>query len=288
VDRLSLAYPEKEFTVIEAKSVLASGAFSREFESEIEEALKERGIKLLLNERVEGFLGRRRVERVVTSGGEVEADLVFVFIGFVPNTALAVEAGIETERGFIKVDDFMRTSKDSILAAGNCILHTCPIDGQKVPIMLASVSARDGRLAGANVCGPEVRDEGVVPSGVTGIGERLYGFSGYTEESLKAKRIDFKSVLVSSFDAYPSAMKGCRELKLKLYFSPKGNLLGGELRGESKFVAPAVELISQLIKKRVTAYGLLGEVSVAFPPATPPPLLQPLQEGALRFLRGEF
>jgi len=55
--------------------------------------------------------------------------------------------------------------------------------------------------------------------------------------------------------------------------------------GSSKFVAPLVDLLSRLVADGVDARQLLSLNSVAFPPTTPPPLLQPVQEAALEFLK---
>ncbi len=279
-DLLSQTYPEKEITVIEATDRLASGVFSHEFESEISSSLASR-VRLLKEERVKAIEGKGKVERVVTEGGFVDADLVFIFIGFLPNSRLAVDAGLETERGFIKVDRFLRTSADNVLAAGNCIYHWCPIDGEFTPGMVAAVSARDGRIAGANVSGPEIKDTGIVPTGITEVEGKYYGFAGYTEELLKKKGISSVSASVESSDGYPGSLEGVKKLKVKLYFLKNGKLVGGEVRGSTKVVTYLVDLISELIKTGRGVDYLLSTPSVAFPPTTPPPLLQPLQETAL-------
>ena len=286
-DLISRNMPDKKLTVIEASNRIASGVFSSKTLEEMESRLKEQGVGILKSERVVGFEGESSVERVVLSSGEVEADLVFVFIGFLPNTKLAVDSGIETERGFIKVDRFLRTSADNVLAAGNCISHTSAIDGEFTPGMVASVSARDGRIAGANVSGPQVEDTGIVPAGVTEVGGKFYGFAGYTEELLQKKGFQFKEVTVHSTDAYPTALNA-HPLTVRLYFLKNGRLVGGEVIGESKFVSSAVDLLSNLIASNRKAEDLLSLVTVAFPPVTPPPLLQPIQDGALLFLKEGF
>lgn len=286
-DLISRNLPEKEVTVVEASNRIASGVFSSKTLEEMERRLKDQEVEILKEERVVGFEGRNSVERVVLSSGRLNADLVFIFIGFLPNTKLAVDSGIETERGFVKVDRFLRTSADNVLAAGNCILHTSAIDGEFTPGMVASVSARDGRIAGANVSGPQVEDTGIIPAGVTEVGGKFYGFAGYTEELLEKKGFSFKEITVNSADAYPTALNA-HPLTVRLYFLKNRRLVGGEVIGESKFVSSAVDFLSDLIASNKKAEDLLSLVTVAFPPITPPPLLQPIQEGALLFLKEEF
>ncbi len=282
-DQIGKGYPDKEITIIEASDHIASGIFSENFEGEIERELKSQNVRIVKDTRVVGFEGNGRVREAVFKGGEkIEADLVFIFIGFKPNSKLAVDAGLSiSERGEIIVDEFLRTSEDNILAAGNCILHRSAIDGDPVPGMLASISARDGRIAGLNVTGPEVRDSGIVPAGVTEAGRKYFGFSGYTEKTLKRREVEFVFSEIDTTDAYPGAIEGCNSLKVKLYFSKSGKVLGGEVVGSSKYVSPLVDFISRLVANKLDVSQIAALETVAFPPVTPPPLLQPVQMAAL-------
>ncbi|MEO2066494.1 MAG: NAD(P)/FAD-dependent oxidoreductase [Desulfurobacteriaceae bacterium] len=278
-DQISQNFKGKEIFVIEASNRIASGVFSKETEREIEEKLKKQGVKVLKNQKVEEFKGKERVEEVITKEGSIKTDLVLTFIGFIPNTKLAVDGGIKVDnRGFIEVDHFLRTSADNVLAAGNCISHLCSIDGKKIPGMLASVSARDGRIAAINLLGPQVKDRGIVPSGITEVGGEFFGFSGYTKG-------EFKGNKVISTDAYPGSFPGCNPLTVKLFFNDKGELVGGEFKGKSRSVWALVEVVNRLIEERKKAVEIASLLNSAFPPTTPPPLLQPLQEVALKVLR---
>ena len=276
----------KEITVIEASHRIGSGVFSGDFESEMTSLLESAGVRVLKGAKVTALEGSGRVEAVLLEGGErIETDLVLIFIGFLPNSKLAVDASLKVDRGFVVVDRFLRSSVDNILAAGNVALHYSAVDGAPWPGMVASVSARDGRIAGANTAGPVVEDRGIVPAGVTEVGGRFFGFAGYTQELLSGKGFDFKKCGVTSADAYPKAI-GAKPLKLDLYFlKGSGRLVGAEVEASSRYVAPLVDLVAGLVERGITAYELLSKVSVAFPPVTPPPLLQPLQEAALAFLR---
>ncbi|WP_457677651.1 FAD-dependent oxidoreductase [Thermovibrio sp.] len=286
-DQISRNYQGKEITVIEASSHLASGVFSREFEGEMEKRLSSQGVRILKEELVKGFEGRERVEKVITQNRELETELVLIFIGFLPNTKLAVDGGIKVdERGFIEVDSFLRSSVDNVLGAGNCIAHTSLIDGRKTPGMLASVSARDGRIAGLNVEGPQVKDPGLVPGGITEVGGEFFGFVGYTQKLLERFGFKYKEVSVETTDAYPGAMERCSPLKAKLYFTERGLFIGGEFLGRSRGVWALVEKGMGLIEERKKAWEIASLLTTAFPPLTPPPLIQPFQEGALKFLKG--
>lgn len=78
------------------------------------------GIDLRLGEGIERCEGAGRVEAVVsTTGDRYPADLVVVGIGVVPSTALAEQAGLETDNGIV-VDASLRTSDPAVLAVGDC------------------------------------------------------------------------------------------------------------------------------------------------------------------------
>ncbi len=69
---------------------------------------------------IEVVLGDERVEGVRFTNGEVvAADLVVIAMGFRPNIQLALDAGLETDRGIV-VNDQLGTSDPDIFALGGC------------------------------------------------------------------------------------------------------------------------------------------------------------------------
>ena len=67
-----------------------------------------------------------KVSGIVLSDGSVcPADLVLVGIGVVPNTDLALEAGLTISNGIV-VDEHLRTEDESVYALGDCANHPNP------------------------------------------------------------------------------------------------------------------------------------------------------------------
>ncbi|HPF26822.1 MAG: FAD-dependent oxidoreductase [Steroidobacteraceae bacterium] len=86
---------------------------------------RKRGVELLLEARLERFVGdgEGRVGAVrCADGREIEADLVIVGVGVVPNEDLARDAGLTCANGIV-VDEFCRTSDPQVFAAGDCTQH---------------------------------------------------------------------------------------------------------------------------------------------------------------------
>ena len=91
---------------------------------------RDRGVRLLFNDRVAAIEGSGRVERVVTEAGHVLAcDVVVVAIGVDPNVELLQEAGAAVNDGVV-VDEHCATSIPDVFAAGDIASSPHPIFGR--------------------------------------------------------------------------------------------------------------------------------------------------------------
>jgi len=84
-------------------------------------------VEFLLNSVVTKIEGEKTVKRVEVQDlnskrvREIEADGVFVEIGFEPPMEFAKKNNLETDvNGYIKVDEWMRTNLTGVFAAGDC------------------------------------------------------------------------------------------------------------------------------------------------------------------------
>lgn len=86
-------------------------------------------IEIILETEVKQIIGRNKLEKIVLSHpyqGSLEliVDGLFVEIGAIPNVELAKSLGVELDdRGYIKVDNLMRTNIDGVFAAGDAVNH---------------------------------------------------------------------------------------------------------------------------------------------------------------------
>jgi NADPH-dependent 2,4-dienoyl-CoA reductase/sulfur reductase-like enzyme len=89
------------------------------------------------------------------SGGiQSAADMVPVAAGVVPNTRLAVDAGLETgEKGAIRVDRSMRTNVADVFAAGDCVETWHRVLQSATYLPLGTTAHKQGRVAGENALG---------------------------------------------------------------------------------------------------------------------------------------
>jgi 3-phenylpropionate/trans-cinnamate dioxygenase ferredoxin reductase subunit len=80
---------------------------------------------------VTGFEGTGSVAKVLCGDDTVDADLVIIGVGIVPNIEIAESAGIECDNGIL-VDDHGQTSNPDIYAAGDCTNHPNRLLGRRL------------------------------------------------------------------------------------------------------------------------------------------------------------
>lgn len=110
------------------------------------------GVNILTNTAVQGYSGDGKVEQVLCGEQRIEADLVIIGIGIIPNVELADAAGIHCENGIV-VDDHCQTSEADIFAAGDCSNHPNPILQRRLRLESVPNAMEQARVAAANMLG---------------------------------------------------------------------------------------------------------------------------------------
>ena len=150
--------------------------------------LAEKGIVVRTATEVAEILGDKQVTGVRLKTGELlPADLVLIAIGVRPNVSLAVNTGLQVNRGIV-VDDNLCTSEPGIYAAGDVAEHR----GQLYGHWYACVE--QGKVAGQNAVGAEVRYEGTIPNSLLKvIGTELISLGRFIKEQPEEEEIIFNS-----------------------------------------------------------------------------------------------
>lgn len=90
-----------------------------------EEARKTSNIQFILNSQVIKLIGDKKLEKIIVQNNETKEEMeltidgLFLAIGFDPNTALFKDQLEIDEKGYLKVIDNVKTSKEGIFAAGD-------------------------------------------------------------------------------------------------------------------------------------------------------------------------
>lgn len=202
----------------------------KEFTDMAEAEFTKRGVKLALDQTVQKFEGNRKVSRVITDKNEYEADLVVLCIGFAPNTNL-IKGKLDTlPNGAIIIDEYMRTSKEDVFAAGDCCVVRFNPANENRYIPLATNAVRMGTLVARNLVKPTLKYMGT--QGTSGI--KIYDLSiastGLTEEVARSTT-SLNVASVTAIDNYrPEFMPTFEEAKLKLvYDKDTRKIIGGQI-----------------------------------------------------------
>lgn len=169
------------------------------------------GEKLL---KIEGKDGA--VCRVVTDKRSIDAQLVILSAGFVPNSQLARDCGLAVaDFGGILVDEYMRTSEPSIYAGGNCVSIPSIITGKPGYLPLGSMANRQGRIIGTNLAGGNATFAGYVGTWAVKLFDMSFAGTGLTVERAHREGFDALGVSVEQLD--------------RAHFYPQKDMLGLEL-----------------------------------------------------------
>jgi len=269
-------------TIVEMLPHCLQLVFDEDFCNLAESKLKERGVNIRTNAQVEAILGEKKVTGVkLTTGEELEADLAFMCIGVRPNTELAQKAELQIgETRAIWVDEYGRTSDKDIFAVGDCAEKRSFFTKRPSALRLASIACTEGRIVGANLFELRRRNEGVIGSFATIIGDSGVGMAGLTETAAKAAGFDTVTSEVKTPDKHPGSMPGAREFTVKLVFErATQEIMGGQVCG-GPTVGEVVNVLAALIQNRMTANQVATFQYGTHPFFTPSPIPYPIVNAA--------
>jgi len=246
----------KDVTIIEMEESLLPAAMDKEFGDMAAEILQSEGLRILLNSRVKEIKGNESVEAVLLENGDsISADIVIVAAGYRPNVDVAKKFDLEVDEKYgIKVDEYLRTSRDNIFAVGDCARKRCSFTGKYSSIMLASTAMAQGRLAGSNLYNIKVLKvfPGTLGTFSTKIGNTAFGVSGLTEAKAKSIGIDYVVGINETVNRHPGKLPGATKIYTKLIYARYSHiLLGAQVKG-GESVGELINMYSVIIQNRMT------------------------------------
>jgi NADPH-dependent 2,4-dienoyl-CoA reductase/sulfur reductase-like enzyme len=193
-------------------------------------------------------------------------DLVLVSVGVRPDTDLLVAAGATTgARGAVAVDEQMRTGLPDIYAAGDCVVtHHRLLGATYLP--LGTTAHKQGRVAGENAVGGDVRFAGSLGTQVvkvfdavaarTGLREHEALAAGYTPATTQSSPDDHKAYYPT---AHPITSRVTGD-------TGSGRLLGAQLVGRrGTEVAKRIDTFATAIHHEMTV-DAMSELDLSYTP----------------------
>ena len=149
---------DKDVTVVDVADRLLGRAVAPVVSAFYRRAHERRGAHILLEtglERIEGNEAGEVSGVRLADGRLLPADLVLIGIGLEARTELAVQLGLEVDRGIV-VDAAARTSNPAIVAAGDCTTLPHPLTGEgRVRIESVQNAIAQAQAAAASLLGRE-------------------------------------------------------------------------------------------------------------------------------------
>lgn len=180
-------------------------------------------------------------------GLNLECQMVLVAMGVKPNSGLATESGLEIgPSNSISIDRSMRTSDQSIFAAGDCADAFHVVTGQKTWVPLALRANRAGWAVADNVTGKNVELQGIAGTAVFKVFDMQVARTGLTLSEAENAGFDPVEVAIKT-RSRAHAHPGNTDIRVQMLGDRKsGKLLGTQLVGKEgaahRVNAPAVAL----------------------------------------------
>ena len=174
-----------DVTVIETQDRILQRVTTPEMSDYYHNLHVARGVTIMVNKAVKGFDGTGSVSKVLCGDNTVDADLVIIGVGIVPNIEIAENAGIDCDNGIL-VDDHGQTSNPDIYAAGDCTNHPNRLLGRRLRLESVPNAIEQARVACINLLGGDL-EYASIPwfwSDQYELKLQMVGFSSDGEESV--------------------------------------------------------------------------------------------------------
>jgi len=195
------------------------GMFDFEMAQIIHQGIADHGVELLLNDGVKSF-DQAGKQITLSSGRVVQTDLILFAIGVRPDNALAKEANLAlSDRGSIKVNEYMLTSNPDIYAIGDVVEVPNRVSNQMMMAALAGPANRQGRIVANHICGIIEAYQGTLATSAAKIFNQTVASTGLNEKQVKALGFNYKVLHIHPSN-HASYYPGSEPISLKVLFNP--------------------------------------------------------------------
>lgn len=241
----------REVTLIEMKDQLLPGILDQDISTLVEDSLSSEGVSIIKGSPVTEIQREGAQVRVICGETVVRSDMVIVATGFIPDTSLAGASGIEFNSSGIKTDSFLRTSVQSVYAAGDCIAGWSSIDGRPVSSRLATSAYKQGTVAGLNSLGGENEYRGTASTFVTRNGDFEVAGTGFNTETAAQRGFEPLSGKITS-RIRPEYYPDNSDITVKVIFDKNSGLILGAQCAGREGAAARINIISMAVEFGIT------------------------------------
>jgi len=241
-------------TIVEILPDILISTTEPEFIASVKETLQANKIEIITKEKVVEFshLTDNKVLVKLGNNQSINADLVVMSTGVIPNTALAAEAGLKISPFGIKVNDQMQTSVDNIYACGDCVEKLSFINRMPTRGEFGTNAVFMAKVVAQNILGKNIDFPGVLNANATTVYNLSLGSAGFTEKMAIDAGIDAVTGFSEILDKYPM-IDGASPIMTKLIFNRTNKkLIGGSVLRNGVGASQNVDFISFAIQMGAT------------------------------------
>lgn len=258
----ALVNANKQVTLIESSSALASRYFDSEFVAPIVEAIELVGVEVLLNESVIEMSGNPL--KITTTEREIEPDMVILGMNLLPQSGLVAHILQLNDDETIVVDDYLETSQANIFAIGDLVQTPFAHQDRTAYVALVNNAVRSGQIAAFNLIEKRIPHQQTLRL----IGSRIFSqymiSVGLTEaEASQSYKVATTTVFADFSITRPEPVE------LKIVTDAKtGLILGAQCRSEEN-ILPMADTLALAISSRLTDNDLAFQDRLYYPGITP-------------------
>jgi NADPH-dependent 2,4-dienoyl-CoA reductase/sulfur reductase-like enzyme/rhodanese-related sulfurtransferase len=235
--------------------------------------LRQKGVKIVLGERVTAIGGENRVSSVKTEKQGIPADLVVIAVGTRPNDTLARQAGLTcADHGGIVVNEYCLSSDSDIYAGGDCALshYVDKLFGTPLYVPLGSTANKHGRIIANHIAGIPTPFNGITCTSIVKAFEFTIGRTGLTEKQARGLNIDVETTTWAGQDK-PHFMPGAGPFIIKMVAGRRDRRLLGVQAAGMGDVAKRLDVAASAIFFGASL-DQVADVDIAYAPPYGPAL----------------
>lgn len=264
-----MAKAGKDVTLIDTTNKPLENYLNDTYTEQFEKTLIKNGVNLAMNTKVEGFAGDGKVNTIKTNNGDIDTDLVIITVGISPNTDW-LDGTIDLyDNGYIKTDEYLRTSVPDIYAVGDAIFPFNIPANRRVPIPSAIAARHEAQYVVEHLfeTTPSRPFAGIVGAQVL----EAFGLhavtTGLSEKNAKRAGINAKEVIFTDAlrPAYIPEKDNPKVYMSIVYNIDNHQILGGSTLSSYDITGQA-NVLSLAIRKKLTLEDL-AEADFFFSPS---------------------
>lgn len=241
----------KEVYLFDVADRVLSTYYDKTFSDNIEELLRNNGVRLCLNEGPEKYYGEQKIEKIVTNVNEYPIDMVIQSIGFFPNSSIGEKEIIRYLDGAYLTDQYQQTNVKDVYAIGDCATTFSLTINREVVVFSVSNAIRTGYVASQHIDDKKISPLGSqFPSGFSVFDNNFYSIG------LNVKTANLMGESVNYVEAEeeirPCFMAENNKVKLRIIYNKESRCIVGAQFSSQEELSGLLMMFALVIEEQVT------------------------------------